>query len=110
VLFVYAEAEARSGRRRRVPDEHKRPHCRPNLSAAYHFPSLLDQGEHAQDVHLLHAAAHPVVCGPGTLSSPPKPSNWAGHSGLDGEPYREDTQKQKLLGTNFKEIGYSQKS
>ena len=38
----------------------------------HHFPSLFDQGEHAQDVGLLRSPAHPAR-GPGTLSSVPRP-------------------------------------
>lgn len=54
----------------------------PGWHDTHHFPSLFDQGEHAQDVGLLRSPAHPA-CGPGTLSSLPssqpqtRPDIWA---------------------------------
>lgn len=46
------------------------PSTVPGWHDTHHFPSLFDQGEHAQDVGLLRSPAHPA-CGPGTLSSLP---------------------------------------
>lgn len=68
----------------------------------HHFPSLFDQGEHAQDVGLFRSPAHP---GPPFLllllrggrcprcfcPAPPPPagSEAAPHPGWDGEPWAE---------------------
>lgn len=48
------------------------PNTVPGWHHTHHFPSLFDQGEHAQNVGLLRSPAHPAH-GPGTLSSVPSP-------------------------------------
>lgn len=74
------------------------PSTVPGWHDTHHFPSLFDQGEHAQDVGLLRSPAHPA-CGPGgavlTAFGPPSPaaSDQAWHLGWDGEPCKDQRHK-----------------
>lgn len=68
-LVVGVGCGSRGGQRRGRTNT---PSTVPGWHHTHHFPSLFDQGEHAQDVGLLRSPAHPA-CGPGTLSSVPSP-------------------------------------